>query len=374
MFLCIMYTGISTSFLYYAVSTALPSIMKELSVNVSKGHWLTSAYSLGMSVTIMLNAYLSIRFRAKRLYLFAIAMMIMGSAVSLFTGNFTGLLSGRILQALGNGVSITLAQQVLYGMYPEEKRGYILGWYGFSICCTQAFTPVLAGILTDLVNWKMIFRIGLILLSVAFLGNLKLFQNVSVCSEKTKLSFGCFRQKEFVISVLESGLLFAIMMAGTTVFPIYLQEQLQMSATKSGMVLLPGAAAIAAVSPTAGKLYDRMGIRRLGIMGCVLLVISMIGIEGILLLECRAVFWIVFFFLVRGIGLGLMMMPLVTWGLAGVKQNEITVANSVLTGLRTVGGALGSTLAAEFSVKWSFAGMILLSSIMLLIMKQAKES
>ncbi len=136
MFLCILFTGIGTSFLYYSISTALPSIMEELAIDLSSGHWLTSGYSYGMGLSILLNAYLSKRFPAKNIYLTALIFLLTGTGICRCSGGFYTLLAGRITQAVGNGLTIALGQQVLFEMYTKKKKGWIMGWYGFSICCS----------------------------------------------------------------------------------------------------------------------------------------------------------------------------------------------------------------------------------------------
>lgn len=65
-------------------------------------------------------------------------MFCVGVAASAFAPNFEMLMVGRIVQACGNGVIGSLAQVVLLTIFPTNKRGKVMGWYGLSLSAAPA--------------------------------------------------------------------------------------------------------------------------------------------------------------------------------------------------------------------------------------------
>ena len=110
-----------------------------------------------------------------------------------------------------------------------------------------------------------------------------------------------------------------------------------------GRVVLPGSLAMAVVSPLAGRLYDRMGMRPLLVGGSVLMVV---GFAGMAVLPADAPLWApATLNAVRTLAVGCVMMPLVTWGVGGLATSEATAsASALLTSLRTEAGAIGSAV------------------------------
>lgn len=91
------------------------------------------------------------------------------------------------------------------------------------------------------------------------------------------LELRVFKHINFSLSVLSSMLLYLAMMAASILMPLYVQNIMGYSATVSGLVTLPGSLAMAIVSPLAGKIYDKIGMRNLAITGSVAL---FVGIGG----------------------------------------------------------------------------------------------
>lgn len=83
-----------------------------------------------------LSAFLITRFPAKNLYLTGIGLFIAGLAVCVTARNFTVMMTRRVLRACGNGILTSMAQVVLLTIYPIEKKGPIVGWYGLSVGAT----------------------------------------------------------------------------------------------------------------------------------------------------------------------------------------------------------------------------------------------
>lgn len=382
-----------------ALTTALPPILEDFQISVNSGQWLTSGFSLAMGIMMPLTAFLITRFPAKRLYLFAIGCFIGGLLCCVLAMNFPFMMAGRILQACGSGILTSMAQVILLTIYPMEQRGTIMGWYGLSVGAAPVIAPTLAGILVDTWGWRMIFYLSIAIMTISFVFACRVFDNVLETVKKkfdvlsfvlSAVGFGgitlgignistyglhmlyallpliggavslalfsyrqfhmeqpflelrIIRNKEYVLSLIGSMLLYFVMMGSSIILPLYVQTIMGYPATVSGLVTLPGSLAMALVSPLAGKVYDRLGMRRLFIIGAAFLLMSNIGMFFITM---QTSIWLsAFYNVIRSVAIGCLMMPLVTWGMSGMKTELTAHGTALLTSLRTIAGAIGTAV------------------------------
>ena len=177
-FINILITCIASSMLATALTTALPPIIKAFDISVTTGQWLTSGYSLAMGTMMPLTAFLITRFPTRKLYLSAIGCFILGLLFCAAAPNFQFMMFGRILQACGNGVLTSMAQVILLTIYPVEKKGSIMGWYGLSVGAAPVIAPTIAGLLVDSVGWRMIFCIAIFIMLISLVFAVFVFDNV----------------------------------------------------------------------------------------------------------------------------------------------------------------------------------------------------
>ena len=398
-FICLVVSGIASSTLSTAMTTALPNLVEYFGVNTSLGQWVTSGYSLAMGMIMPLTAFLITRFPTKRLYLSGIGIFILGLLLSIFSGNFGIMMVGRVLQACGNGILMAAAQVVILTVYPIEKKGTMMGTYGLATTAAPIIAPTVAGLLIDAFGWKSIFYVVLVIMAVSFVLSAAVFENVLELQDKkfdvlsfveSIFAFGgitlglgnittyglisvqagvplligilvCFffvtRQcgletpfldvkilsnKNYAVSVIASMVLYLVMMGSSVMMPLYVQTVMGYSAVVSGLVTLPGSAATAIVSPFAGKIYDKMGIKKIFVLGSAVLLISNLGM---FFLSLEAPLWIAAVLnVIRNISIGCLMMPLLTWGTSNVDFRKVADASSLLTSFRTIAGSVGSAL------------------------------
>lgn len=398
-FLCLVVSGISSSVLSTAMTTALPGVVEYFGISTSVGQWITSGYSLAMGMIMPLTAFLITRFPTKRLYLTGIGAFIAGLLVSIFAGNFALMMVGRVLQACGNGVLMTAAQVVIMTIYPIKKRGTMMGTYGLSTTAAPVVAPTIAGLMIDAFGWKSIFYVSLVIMILSFIiscivfedvlelqdkkfdvvsfvesivafggvtlgiGNLSTFGILSIeagvplllgavvcvffvtrqCRlEKPFLDVKILVNRNYAVSVISSMVLYLVMMGSSVMMPLYVQSVMGYSAVVSGLVTLPGSLATALVSPFAGKLYDEIGIKKIFVAGAAALVISNIGM---FFLSMETPLWTAAALnVIRNISIGSLMMPLLTWGTSNVHPTKMADASSLLTSLRTIAGSIGSAV------------------------------
>ena len=398
-FLCLVVSGISSSVLSTAMTTALPGVVEYFGISTSVGQWITSGYSLAMGMIMPLTAFLITRFPTKRLYLTGIGAFIAGLLVSIFAGDFALMMVGRVLQACGNGVLMTAAQVVIMTIYPIKKRGTMMGTYGLATMAAPVVAPTIAGLMIDAFGWKSIFYVSLVIMILSFIiscivfedvlelqdkkfdvvsfaesivafggvtlgiGNLSTFGILSieagvplllgavVCvffvtrqcrQEKPFLDVKILVNRNYAVSVISSMVLYLVMMGSSVMMPLYVQSVMGYSAVVSGLVTLPGSLATALVSPFAGKLYDEIGIKKIFVAGAAALVISNIGM---FFLSMETPLWTAAALnVIRNISIGSLMMPLLTWGTSNVHPTKMADASSLLTSLRTIAGSIGSAV------------------------------
>lgn len=126
-FVNLVVSGIATSILSTAMTTALPNLVEYFGVSTDIGQWVTSGYSLALGVVMPFTAFLITRFPTKGLYMSGIGCFIMGLLFSIFAGNFWLMMVGRVMQACGNGVLMSAAQVIILAVYPAEKKGTMMG-------------------------------------------------------------------------------------------------------------------------------------------------------------------------------------------------------------------------------------------------------
>lgn len=440
-FINIVFACVATSMLATALTTALPGMIQDFGISVTTGQWLTSGYSLAMGIMMPLTAFLITRFPTRRLYLTAIVGFIIGLMLCIIAPNFAVLMCGRVLQACGNGILMSMAQVIILTIYPDEEKGTAMGWYGLSAGAAPVIAPTLAGILVDSFGWKMIFYaaaaimvislifaiftiddvldtekkkfdiLSFVISAVAFggitlgIGNLGSYPFMSVQVllllvvgiitavifvyrqlhlDDPFLELRILKNKDYALSVIGSMLLYFVMMGSSVILPLYVQSIMGYSATISGLVAFPGSLVMAIVSPFAGKIYDKLGMRVLFIAGAACMVLSNIGM---VLINMNTPLWLpAFYNAVRCVSIGCLMMPIVTWGTSGISKKSTAHATALLTSLRTISGAIGSavfvaimTVVADYSqasygnnaqihgLNMTFLAMAFASTVLLLI-------
>ncbi len=370
-FINIVISCIASSLLATALTTAMLPITTDLGVPVTTGQWLTSGYSLVMAIVMPLSAFLITRFPTKRLYASAILIFVIGLAVSGFAFNFPMMMVGRVLQASGGGMLTSMAQVIILSIFPAEKKGTAMGWYGLSIGAAPVIAPTLAGVLVDTVGWRMIFFLSMIIMIVSFIycllvmadvldtekkkfdissfimsalafggitlgiGNIGTYSFMSVMVllplivgivfaavfstrqlhlDKPFLDVRILKNRDYSVSVIGSMLLYFNVYGGTVILPLYVQQALGQSATLAGLITLPGSLASAIISPFVGRIYDRLGMRVLFLAGSVGLIIS----NALMIpITVNTGLWVALVLnIVRNVATACMLMPLVTWARA----------------------------------------------------------
>ncbi len=156
------------------------------------------------------------------------------------------------------------------------------------------------------------------------------------------LDIKIFCNRSYTVSVISSMVLYFVMMGSSVMMPLYVQSIMGYSAVMSGLVTLPGSLATTIVSPFAGRIYDKFGIKKIFVVGSAILVFSNIGMY---FLSMSTPLWVAAALNVaRNISIGSLMMPLLTWGTSHINISKVADASSLLTSFRTIAGSIGSAV------------------------------
>jgi len=151
------------------LATAYPTLMKSFDVTTSTVQWLTTGFMLVNGIMIPISAWLTSRVNSKILYEGAMTIFLLGTIICYVPPNFGTLLAGRLVQALGVGVTMPLLQTLMLSIFPANKRGSAMGLAGLVIGVAPAIGPTLSGWVIDTYQWRVLFGM---LIPVAIVGSI----------------------------------------------------------------------------------------------------------------------------------------------------------------------------------------------------------
>ena len=400
--LAIMVSGTTATCISQSMMiAALPTIMVEYSVDASLGQLLTTGYIFTLGLISAMTAYLMNRVNSKTLFLVAMAFFVVGCGATLIAPNYPLLLASRLLQAGGAGITLPLIQLVALNVYPSDQHGRATSILGMIMGFAPAIGPTISGFLIDLWGWRSVFvvlgavAIIVIALAIPFLddvvhrpgehehfdpisavlytaGFVLIMAGVTTLMSKNAanllavvpcilgtaglvvfarrqlripnplLKLSCFRDRTFAVSTFIVVLSHIAFMAPSIMVPLFVQDIQGLSATVSGLTILPGAIMTGVMNPITGRYLDKHGPFRLLAIGSVLVVG---GTAAFALIDASVHEWVVtVIYGVRSIGIACLMMPLTAHACSTLPEEEFAQATAIITSARQILGTLASSV------------------------------
>ena len=141
------------------LATAYPAIMRSFDISTSTVQWLTTSFMLVTGIMIPISAWLINKLNSRVMYISAMATFLIGTIIAFTAPNFGLLLTGRVIQSIGVGVSMPLNQTVMLSIFPPEKRGAAMGVVGIAMGLAPAVGPTMSGLIVDNWSWRNLFGI-----------------------------------------------------------------------------------------------------------------------------------------------------------------------------------------------------------------------
>jgi EmrB/QacA subfamily drug resistance transporter len=143
------------------VSVTLPQMQKAFHTDFETITWVASAYFLAQAAVIPIVGYLSDRIGAKLVFLTALIMFTVGSALCAFAPTKEALIAFRIFQGMGGGALLPVAFTIIFRLFPPTERGMANAVLGIPVMMAPAFGPTLGGYLSTSFSWNAIFIINI---------------------------------------------------------------------------------------------------------------------------------------------------------------------------------------------------------------------
>ncbi|MDT7667840.1 MAG: hypothetical protein QOC74_623 [Pseudonocardiales bacterium] len=386
------------------VNVAVPAIQKDFGGSLDDVLWIATAYTLMLGVVVPVSSWLGERFGLARVYVWSLAGFAVGSALCGLAGNLGTLIVFRVLQAIPGGIMPVVAMTLLYRIVPRQKLGTAMGIFGLGIIFAPAAGPVLGGYFVQYLDWRLVFYVnvpvGLLgaVAAVLILPKLSgrrgrsfdvpgflciaggLFAVLLAASEGSDWGWDGYRIRMLLVGGVLALALFVVVelhvaqplldirvfkvwpftssllmlsalqmnLLGISFFvPVFLQQGQQKQAFDAGILMLPSAILTGLLMPMVGKLYDKIGPRWLGVFGLTICAYGTYLMSAITPEMTRTD--IIFWTSVRGIGLGLSIMPIMTAGLAALPAAQTNEGSALNNVARQTAGALGLAVLSAIS-------------------------
>ena len=394
------------------VNVAIPTISGNLGATADLAAWVATGYTLGMMIVMPLNGWLTARLGQKRYYLAAFGLFTFMSLLCGAAPTIGTLIVFRVLQGFGGGALQPIALSILLGSAPPERRSDMVAAFSFASVAPFALGPVIGGYLLDNTDWRMLFYFKLPLCAIgivmaffvladdrvkgaagalhwpslaalaAMLASLQfvlstgqradwfesnaivLFTVVAVVSAayfiwaqlraaRPLVNLQIFRTVSFsvgcIITVVSGFGLYGI----NLVTPLFFQGPLRLAAYDTGIFLLQGSIATAALIPFVGPITRRIDARIVIGIG---LVAFAAGAWMMGDLNADAGYWDVFVpRVLQGVALGLLFVPLVSVTLSQIPPSSLPDATGMATLVRYLGGNIGIAVLGVLQVRRSVA-------------------
>jgi EmrB/QacA subfamily drug resistance transporter len=390
------------------VSTSLPSIVGDLG---GAGHvsWVVTSYLLAETIVTVVAGKLGDTFGRKLVFQVSVIVFLIGSIFSGLAQNLDWLVAARAIQGLGGGGLTVTATALIGDVIPLRERGKYQGALGAVFGVTTVLGPLLGGFFTDSLSWRWDFYvnvpIGIAVVAVAartlpsvrsavrpiidYLGilfiaigssalilatslggssygwtsptiiglfvaavlALAIFIPIEIHAAQPILPMRLFRSQVFSVCCSLSFLVGFAMLGSITFLPTFLQYVNGVSATASGIRMLPLVFGLLFTALMSGILVSKTG--RDKIFPVIGMPTMAVGFYLFSTMDEHTSVWLISLYMVIvGLGIGLSMQVLTLVVQSTASYEDLGVATSGVTFFRTMGSAFGTAVFGTLYVNF----------------------
>jgi DHA2 family multidrug resistance protein len=396
------------------VSVALPNMAGGLASSNEEATWVLTSYLVANAVVLPASGWLSLRFGRKRFLLFCTALFTFASFLCAFAPTMPVLVLARILQGAGGGALQPLSQAILLESFPREKQGMAMAMFGLGVVGAPIIGPFLGGWLTDHYSWRWVFNInipiGLVALFLmgkfvedppyirharpgridaigfglltVWLATLQIvldkgqqedwfgstwiawFSVISVAglaalivrelrTPEPLVDLRVFRNRNFWVGTGMTGTVMAGMYSALAMLPLFLQTLMGYTSESAGLATAPRGIGAMVAMPIVGLLMAYVDGRLLISLG-VVMISAATFLFGNLTLDVSMTN-IVWPNILYGMGMGLVMVPLMTISIGTLPREKIGNASGIFNLMRNLGGSIGISVSTTFLARMTQA-------------------
>lgn len=141
-------------------NVALPYIAGGMGVSEDEASWVVTTYLVANAIILTASSYLARRLGRKTFFLICLGLFTLSSLLSGLAPNLNALLLFRIMQGVGGGGMVPVAQSILADLFPPAKRGQAFALFGVAVVVAPVVGPTLGGWLSDNISWQWCFLIN----------------------------------------------------------------------------------------------------------------------------------------------------------------------------------------------------------------------
>jgi DHA2 family multidrug resistance protein len=389
------------------VNVAMNHMAGTLGASIEDISWVITSYAIANVIIIPMTGFLSGYFGRKRYYMVSIAIFTISSVMCGMSGSLWMLVFWRFVQGLGGGALLSTSQSILFDAFPVKQRGIAGALFGMGIVLGPTLGPTLGGIIIDNYYWPLIFYINVPFGIVASYLSYRFIEEDEVIGNERKsidwngifflmigigslqyvlergetedwfdsskivwfsilaaigliafiwwelkrddpvVNLRILKDRNLAFTTILTFIVGFVLFTSVFVFPLLLQRVLGYTAYETGITLLPASLLSLLIMPVVGKRLQAGTSPKVFIF----IGFAMLMSFGIMMSKADINATKMFFalpLLIRGGGLALLMVPLTTQAVQGLKQKDMAQGIALNNMMRQLGGSFGIAIINNY--------------------------
>ena len=390
------------------VSVALHTLAAKLDTSVATIQWVTTGYLLALGIAVPLSTWGMQRFGGKRLWMFSLAVFLLGSVGSSLAWDVGSLIGWRVVQGIGGGLMLPLMTTLIFQAAGGKSLGRLVTYVALPALLGPILGPLIGGAILTHLSWRFMFWVNvpfcvvgillawrylnieatsrsgsakskprldvpglfllapgtsLVLLGLANAGTAAGFAHADVViplvagvALLAAFAFYAMRKRNPLVEVRllakrpvasSSAVLFFSgfsLYGAMLLMPLYYQDVRGASALAAGVMLVPQGVGSILSRTVAGSNIDRFGSRAIALAGFVIVAAATVPFA---LAGPHTSEWLLALWMViRGFGLGAVTMPVMVAGYIGLDKQQIPHSSVLTRTAQQIGGSFGTAVLA----------------------------